>query len=496
MKHSWSTAVWGGRARRHWADLGCTQLPRAHAGSPTPPLISIQFLLSILYTFAYSCIMIITWYSHWLYDIPIQFPSNKLPYLIVPTPSWPWPGPMSCPGPGRRPGGFDPPQHPGLRTGRRRRRAAGAGPSTARGGDRGGDGAELRATKVSSELGRTGDVGSKGRGWKFLFLLCVCFFFVWVMSSEDLIVKWGSENVEKPTGSPGSRDFGTKTVEVSQCFTDTRPVLHAKQLFSSTCLGQQVVSQLVIGVWFYVFQFHLYFIFNTPWQVAAHLPFFACFSSWFGWNHSLSQLLLEGLPVSWAWCCRTANFKSLKPKARSRCGKRWRTEGWEGSGFAKKWGISRDLPWFCHDLPQLMAMTSREEWSKNIYHHISTNLVINWLVHDFERDAATTWFFFVWTVSVSSFWVRTTNQLSEVSWTSRPLGSHFLRKKCRFPDHNHLDGESLCSDLEIKFHHHVQSFWMILTMCKFENHMNPHIHLLKQFDMGSTHHESRSCSYS
>ena len=326
---------------------------------------------------------------------------------------------------------------------------------------------------------------------------CVCvFFFVWVMSSEDLIVKWGSENVEKPTGSPGSRDFGTKTVEVSQCFTDTRPVLHAKQLFSSTCLGQQVVSQLVIGVWFYVFQFHLYFIFNTPWQVAAHLPFFACFSSWFGWNHSLSQLLLEGLPVSWAWCCRTANFKSLKPKARSRCGKRWRTEGWEGSGFAKKWGISRDLPWFCHDLPQLMAMTSREEWSKNIYHHISTNLVINWLVHDFERDAATTWFFFVWTVSVSSFWVRTTNQLSEVSWTSRPLGSHFLRKKCRFPDHNHLDGESLCSDLEIKFHHHVQSFWMILTMCKFENHMNPHIHLLKQFDMGSTHHESRSCSYS
>lgn len=195
MKHSWSTAVWGGRARRHWADLGCTQLPRAHAGSPTPPLISIQFLLSILYTFAYSCIMIITWYSHWLYDIPIQFPSNKLPYLIVPTPSWPWPGPMSCPGPGRRPGGFDPPQHPGLRTGRRRRRAAGAGPSTARGGDRGGDGAELRATKVSSELGRTGDVGSKGRGWKFLFLLCVFFFLsescqVKILLSSEVAKTW------------------------------------------------------------------------------------------------------------------------------------------------------------------------------------------------------------------------------------------------------------------------------------------------------------------
>ena len=211
------------------------------------------------------------------------------------------------------------------------------------------------------------------------------------MSSEDLIVKWDSENVEKTTGSPGSRDFGTKTVEVSQCFTDTRPVLHAKQWFSSTCLGQQVVSQLLIGVWFYVFQFHLYFIFNTPWQVAAHLPFFACFSSWFGWNLSLSQLLLEGLPVSWAWCCRTANFKSLKPKARSRCGKRWRTEGWEGSFFCPR---NEGFHGICHGLPQLMAMKSREEWSKNIYHHSSTKLVINWLVHDlFSRDAATTWFF-------------------------------------------------------------------------------------------------------
>ena len=285
---------------------------------------------------------------------------------------------------------------PRLRPGRRRRRAAGAGPSTARGSvDRGGDGAELRATKVSSELGRTGgEMLGVREGVENSLFFCVCFFLVWVMSSEDLIVKWDSENVEKTTGSPGSRDFGTKTVEVSQCFTDTRPVLHAKQWFSSTCLGQQVVSQLLIGVWFYVFQFHLYFIFNTPWQVAAHLPFFACFSSWFGWNLSLSQLLLEGLPVSWAWCCRTANFKSLKPKARSRCGKRWRTEGWEGSFFCPRnegfHGICHGFAMICHSWwPWHQGKNDRR-----------TYIIIypqSWLsngVHDlFSRDAATTWFF-------------------------------------------------------------------------------------------------------
>ena len=100
MKHSWSTAVWGGRARWHWADLGCTQLPRAHAGSPTPPLISIQFLLIILYTFAYShdnntfaysCIIYIYIYisdHHMIFPLIIYiyiwyymiFPSNKFPF--------------------------------------------------------------------------------------------------------------------------------------------------------------------------------------------------------------------------------------------------------------------------------------------------------------------------------------------------------------------------------------------------------------------------------
>ena len=84
-----------------------------------------------------------------------------------------------------------------LRPGRRRRRAAGAGPSTARGSvDRGGDGAELRATKVSSELGRTGgEMLGVREGVENSLFFCVCFFWsescqVKILLSSEIAKTW------------------------------------------------------------------------------------------------------------------------------------------------------------------------------------------------------------------------------------------------------------------------------------------------------------------
>ena len=154
--------------------------------------------------------------------------------------------------------------------------------------------------------------------------------------------------------------------------------------------------------------------------------------------------------------------------------------------------------------------------------NISTNLVIEWGTWFWEGCSDYSWFLFVWTVE--QFPLSGSGPPTLLGWfsclpldglrgwkhhetsdhvrcqrchePSRPLGSDFLRPmQISRPQSFRWWTIVIIVIWNSKFTIMFNRFEWYWHVCKFGNHMKPHIHLLKQFDMGSTH-ESRSCSYS